>query len=77
MSYKYIHMTLIGSLPKTKIYSINTIGDNTRIGIIKWYGPWRQYCFLPEPDTVFSKGCSEHINNFIQKLMDERKKKGR
>ena len=73
MSYKYIHMVVIGFLPKTTIYSVNTNSNNDRIGIIKWYSMWRQYCFFPEADTVWNKECLNDVNEFIQVLMDKRK----
>ena len=38
------------------------------LGFIKWYGSFRQYCFYPENDTMFSKGCLELINCFLDKV---------
>ena len=40
------------------------------LGEIKWYSPWRQYCFLPGHNTyfVFSKGCLDDVSNFIGRL---------
>lgn len=71
---KYITFNLIESKPKTKVYSIINIASDCSIGIIKWYGSWHQYCFFPNPDTVFSRGCLNDITEFIEKEMKERKK---
>lgn len=76
---KYIEFELVGHKPKTHIYSVNSISgkeradDGYRLGIIKWHAPWRQCCFFPNSGCVFSRGCMNDINDFIKKLMDERK----
>jgi hypothetical protein len=41
------------------------------LGVIKWYGPWRQYCFYPEPGCVFNSDCLRDIAGFCFKLMQE------
>jgi len=74
-AYKYIFIILIDVLPKTRVYSVTSRSDNNRIGIIKWYAPWRRYCYFPEEDTIYSSGCLDDINDFIQGLMRERKSK--
>lgn len=42
--------------------------DGTFLGEVYWYTQWRQYCFYPDYDTVFSKGCLEDINTFMVEL---------
>lgn len=82
--YKHITMIHVESKPKTEVFDVYTkskeiiSGVNehaTFLGDVRWYAPWRQYCFLPEDDCVFSKGCMADINDFITKLMDMRKTK--
>lgn len=48
-------------------------GDNI-LGNISWYGPWRQYCFFPMEETVFSGGCLDDISAFLKKCNEERKR---
>jgi hypothetical protein len=36
-----------------------------------WYGAWRQYCFFPSEEMIFSSGCMQDIIKFIQNLMEE------
>ena len=36
-----------------------------RLGMVKWYGAFRQYVFYPDNDTVWSKGCLEIIEGFL------------
>lgn len=58
---------------KTKFINVININANNVIGAIKWYGPWRQYCFFPEFNTVWNTTCLNDINEVIQKLMTDRK----
>lgn len=71
--YKYISMSKIEDKPKTQVYEVQNIHSGDPIGQVKWFANWRQYCFFPEPECVFSKGCMDDINKFIGDLMQERK----
>lgn len=57
---------------KTKTIMVTSKNKLDVLGIIEWYGPWRQYCFWPVYGTVFNKGCLEDINKYITELMRER-----
>ena len=74
--YKYIQFFQIGDTGKTTIWSIRNIKSGEELGKVKWYGPWRQYCFFLSQPSVYSAGCLEDIVSFIRTLMDERKKNG-
>jgi hypothetical protein len=63
-----------GSTGKTDVYDVLSKSSGTILGHIKWYGPWRQYCFMPSPYCVFNNGCMTDIINFINELMEERKR---
>jgi len=78
MSEKYIRFALSAEQkPKTQVWDVLTTSGGVRLGTIRWYGPWRQYCFMPDPDaeTVFSAGCLQDIESHIKQLMTERKVK--
>lgn len=66
--YKYIYFRKIKDKPKTSVWLCYSNSSNEVIGTVKWYGPWRQYCFFPEPNTVFNITCHDHISNFIRQL---------
>ena len=72
MKYKYIHMKEICKKPKTTVYGVYSNSGGTYLGKIEWYNHWRQYCFMPTIDTVFSVGCLEDINAFIRGLKEAR-----
>ncbi len=62
---KYIEFNLVQQKPKTSIYAVRNIKSQDIIGWIKWYPQWRQYCFFPEPNCIFSVDCLECIIKFI------------
>ena len=74
MNGKYIRFHRIEQKEKTNVYAVYTKNDD-QIGIIKWYSGWRQYCFFPDKETVWSKGCLQDINNFIYDLMKNKASK--
>ena len=51
--------------------------DGDLLGVIKWFGRWRQYSFFPEPETVFNNGCLRTITSNIEILNDARKGRSR
>ena len=41
------------------------------IGELRWYGPWRQWCFFPCPDTVWSAGCVRDVLDAISRAKEQ------
>jgi len=77
IKYKYIEMNRLEKEDKNKktdVYSVKNIKSQFVIGLIKWYPSWRQYCFFPSNDTLYSLGCLDNIVNFLRKLKREREK---
>lgn len=72
-TFDYIRFFQFGDTGKTEIWSCLNIKSGKELGKVKWYGPWRQYCFSPSQPSVYSAGCMEDIAGFIRILMDERK----
>lgn len=44
------------------------------LGQVRWYAPWRQYCFFTEPNIIYAKSCLIDIAYFIIHLNMEHKK---
>jgi hypothetical protein len=62
---------------KTKHVSICNKNSGEEIATIDWYGPWRQYCFMPERfefNTVWNSTCLTDVISVIDMLMKERQK---
>ena len=59
---------------KTKRFEIVSKSSGDALGRISWYPQWRQYTFSPAYPTVWNVSCLQDIQNFINELMEERKK---
>ena len=57
---------------KTKTYFCMNKRSSTVLGVVKWYGHWRQYCYFSEPNIVYSADCLADIQHFIGQLKTER-----
>ncbi len=66
---KYIEFHQTGSTGKTDIWNIISKKSGLILGRIKWYGPWRSYCFYSSPNCIFNVSCMDDIKKAIQELM--------
>ena len=62
---QYMVFTLVEKMPRTNVWVVSNKRDNGYLGLIRWYGPWRQYCYMPGLDVVLNRGCLERIIKFI------------
>lgn len=72
----YIEFRLLGKpLPevKTEVWSVMSMRGNALLGLIKWYGPWRQYAFFPAPGTVWNVDCLTEVQEKIATLKRQRR----
>lgn len=58
---------------KTKIFKVTNKENGSFLGMIKWYGAWRTYCFFVQDATIFEPTCLKDIASFIENLMLQRK----
>ena len=60
---------------KTPIYYIFEYNTNC-IGEIKWYSPWRKFCFYPDKNTIWDSKCLvqivEQLDNINLKYKEKR-----
>ena len=66
-NYKYLHFVKTEDKPKTSVWSCKT-RDDTELGIVKWFSSWRQYCYFPICQAVYSAGCLDDISSFMRQL---------
>ena len=66
--YKHIHFVMIEQKTKTSVWVYLTNQENDGLGSVKWYSPWRRYCFFPVAETVYEKTCLTDIIHFIKQL---------
>ena len=70
---KYMVARLLETRPKTAVYGIFSKDSEERLGTVKWFSPWRQYCFFCADVTVFSLGCLQGLEKFLADLKEARK----
>jgi hypothetical protein len=60
---------------KTAVVDIRSARHGDYLGVIRWYGSWRQYAFYPGHETIWNPGCLATIQDYIADLMVDRKTK--
>ena len=66
--YQFINFVLVEQKPKTGVYSCRNNRSEAELGEIRWHGPWRQYCYFPTVQAVYSAGCLADIQEFMAAL---------
>lgn len=67
-NYQYISFLFVEQKPKTQVWRCVNNSSQNELGIIKYYPAWRQYCYFPTIQAVYSTGCLNDINDFIKQL---------
>lgn len=65
---KYIEIVSDGQSPSglTKRWKVLNKREGAKVGVIKWYGGFRKYCFFPEDDTLlYDADCLRMISNYL------------
>jgi len=65
---KYLEFELLEQKPKTKVIGVISKRHADMIGIIKWFGRWRQYAFFPGNGTIFNVECLDDIQSYMRGL---------
>lgn len=65
---KYLEFRVLETKPKTIVCGVFSKTQGIKLGIIKWYGPWRQYAFFPEKDTLWNFQCLKDIVAFVGEM---------
>ena len=50
----------------TRIWIVKTLAGDTILGLVKWWGAWRCYCFFPAAETLYEKVCLREIADFCE-----------
>lgn len=58
---------------KTSIWAVASAADKgdsqeqyAVLGSVKWFAPWRRYCFFPGRQTVYEQDCLREIATFCE-----------
>lgn len=71
--YEYIYFERLPADTKTSRWSCRNLKSGGELGQVRWNGQWRQYCYFPCGDCVYSGGCLRDVAEFLAGLMAERK----
>ncbi len=74
LRYEFIHFDQVPTKGITSRWLVRNNRSNDDLGVVAWYGAWRQYCFEPSDPSVYSAGCLNDISHFIGQLQDMRLK---
>ena len=70
---KYMEAEFVEEKPKTQVWQVKSKSDGSKLGVIKWFAPWRQYCFFTVDVSVFSARCLRDFASFLEKLNQHHK----
>lgn len=66
--YKVLLASELETKRKTNRYVVLNRKSGVVLAEIYWNGPWRQYCFFPEPQYVWSSSCLDTIIEFVKEI---------
>lgn len=69
--YKFINIGQVNSevfFGKHPVYRIFDNSSRNQLGLISFYGPWKQYVFSSRPECVFNDSCLRDILNFMGEI---------
>ena len=72
---KYMEAIIQAATGTTWRWWITSKSSGDTLGSIRWYGPWRQYCFFPTEGTLFNSGCMESLVEFLKEANVEQRSK--
>lgn len=73
MSYLIFHETIPDPKRKTAIWEVRSGEQQVLLGQIRWYAPWRRYCYSPAGPQWMDATCLRETADFLVKQMDARK----
>lgn len=63
--FLYIHFVQLPGRGSTSVWSCRNTDQGNELGVVKWNCVWRQYCYFPAVQTIYSVGCMRDIIEFI------------
>lgn len=72
LKFKFLCMS---STQRTKVFEVTDFEETVILGVIKWHGPWRKYCFFPERSTLYDASCLSYIAHMCFDYTEKHKKK--
>jgi hypothetical protein len=51
---------------KTDTWEVWDVHEASHLGQVRWYSPWRKYCFFPDSNTIWEEDCLRTIAVFLE-----------
>lgn len=51
---------------KTKVILVKSARSGIRLGVISWFGQWRQYTFQPYDGTIWNPDCLKVVSDHCE-----------
>jgi hypothetical protein len=58
---------------KQRIYEVLKKPHGYRMGLVKYFGAWRQFCFFSDPDQAFNQDCLRLVATFLDEANEDLK----
>lgn len=60
---------------RTDVWHVwNLRNPPSHLGVVKWWTPWRRYCFFAEALTVFEQDCLRDLAQFVEQQTVQHRK---
>lgn len=66
--FKYIRFFLVEIKRKKSVWRCLNRRSGGELGVVKWFSYWRQYCYFPTVEAIYSTECLDDISEFIKSL---------
>lgn len=63
--YQFINFAQKKNTVRSNVWSCINNKSGDELGEIQWYPLWRQWCYFPTVQAVYSAGCLADIQSFI------------
>jgi hypothetical protein len=67
MSWIEFPFSHTSSSGKTKVWAVHSKENQSHLGTVSWYAPWRKYCFAPIAPSIFEWDCLREIATFCER----------
>ena len=59
---------------RTTVWWVRSLANESHLGEVRWYAPWRRYTFWPASGSIFDSACLNEVVGLMDEAMAARKK---
>ena len=65
---RFLIFERIAGSAKTETWSVKSAQSGDLLGMVRWFGRWRQYAFFPTAGAAFNPECLADLADFVDDL---------